>query len=117
MKLKLLHKLDAVKLLHSRYHPKDNSREWFKGYHIFRNQTVVKEMYEQGKPLSCFCLDSNYNEVHVAFRDSDDEITTKRNGSPPRVAFLTLIINMNQGFTHETGMDFCLFNLKEGVRY
>lgn len=42
-------------------------REWFRGYHCFNSKKVVLDRFEKGQALSCFVLNHNYEEVHVAY--------------------------------------------------
>lgn len=79
--------------------------DWFKGYHVYRSRQEVMNRLQQGKPLSCFCLDGDKDskEVHVAFTQGE-----KRNVT---VSYLTLMYDTDCSRI-ETGMHFCSFYIK-----
>ena len=66
-KLTKLHKNAGLKFLGSAFYPTDNCGERNKRYHCFPNQADVITRFEDGKPLSCFFLDDDFNKVHVAY--------------------------------------------------
>jgi len=113
-KLRLLHKLNGLHSLQSEYFPNDKSRDWFRGYYTFSNQATVRKLFRRGKPLSCFCLDENHHELHVAVLGGDDIPIEERLESS--IYYLTFTYDTNKNFTSETGMHFCQFKLQEGVR-
>lgn len=115
-KLRLLHKLTGLHFLQSQCFPKDNSRDWFRGYYTFSNQATVRELFRKGKPLSCFCLDDNYHELHVAVLGRDEITHLDLVRSEAYIVYLTFTYNTNENFTSETGMNFCQFKLQDGVR-
>lgn len=83
----------------------DDKRDWFKGYHVYGSRKEVMDRLQQGKPLSCFCLDGDKDskEVHVAFTEGE-----KRNVT---VSYLTLTYDTARSRI-ETGMHFCSFSIK-----
>ena len=45
----------------------DPSSVSYHGYFVFPSIEDVKDRFESGQPISCFCLDGNRSEVHVAY--------------------------------------------------
>jgi hypothetical protein len=72
-KIRLLHKLTGMEFLNREYASVFTRPDWYKGYHVFEKKSEVKVRFRSGEPLSCFCLDGDCNEVHVAFTRGEPE--------------------------------------------
>ena len=109
-KMRLLHKLKGLDLVADSFDRLDGispaERHWFKGYHVFSSRAEVLQRFEQGKPLSCFCLDRNTAEVHVAFTEDETRGST--------ISYLTFTYDTTNNIV-ETGVHFCHFVLKTGA--
>ncbi len=105
-KMRLLHKLKGLELVADSFDKLEGKskaeRHWFKGYHVFSSRTEVLKRFEQAKPLSCFRLEHNNAEVHVAFTEDETRST---------ISYLTFTYDTNRN-TVETGVHFCHFDLK-----
>ena len=114
-KLRVLHKTRGLRFLRSQCYPNDKSRDWFRGFHTFQSPAKVEQLFRGGKPLSCFCVDGNRRELHVAVlkRYNFEE---ESNVPKSHLSYLTFTYNTSVHFTHETGMHFCQFELKNGVQ-
>ena len=106
-KMRLLHKLKGLELVSDSFDRLDGKspeeRRRYKGYHVFGSRTEVVQRFIQGKPLSCFCLDCNKAEVHVAFTEDEKRSST--------ISYLTFTYDTTRN-TVETGVHFCRFNMQ-----
>jgi len=82
----------------------------YHGYFVFPSKDDVTYRFESGQPLSCFCLDQNHNEVHVAYhtRKRKDRACAPSHG----INYLTYSCTQ-QLKTFETGVIFRQFAYKE----
>ena len=110
-KIRLLHKLTGMEFLNREYASVFTWLDWFKGYHVFQKQSEVKDRFRSGEPLSCFCLDGDCNEVHVAFTRGEPE----QRRDEHKVTFLSFCYHTSQMYTHETGMQLCRFECTNEV--
>jgi len=103
-KLRLIHKLTGIEFLAMGYDSDiDKKRNWFKGYHVFRNLNDVKERMETGKAISCF---STCEGLHIAFH----------HGEAPDsgvVSYVTVEYDVTDFHIQEAGVHFCHFSLKK----
>ncbi len=74
-----------------------NRSEWFRGYRCFDSKKVVLDRFNTGQVLSCFVLNHNYDEVHVAYGDN-----AARRGGADALAFAS--------FTYSTHTHFAVRN-------
>lgn len=106
-KMRLLHKFKGLELVSDSFDrlvgKSPEESKWFKGYHVFSSRTEVVERFMKGKPLSCFCLENNKAEVHVAFTEDEKRSST--------ISYLTFTYDTARS-TVETGVHFCLFNMQ-----
>lgn len=109
-KIRLLHKLKGLDLVANSFDRLDGispaERHWFKGYHVFSSRAEVLQRFQRGEPLSCFCLDRDKAEVHVAFTEDEARDST--------ISYLTFTYDTNDNIV-ETGVHFCHFVLKTGA--
>ena len=84
-KIRLLHKLTGIEFLNREYVSVFTQPDWYKGYHVFKNKSEVKDRFRSREPLSCFCLDGDCNAVHVAFTRGEPE----QRGDEHEVTFLS----------------------------
>lgn len=77
--------------------------EWFRGYHCFESKKVVHDRFERGQALSCFVLNNNYGEVHVAYRTN----ASCRGGDD--LYFATFHCSTLTLPVQESGVHFCKF--------
>ena len=79
-------------------------REWYRGYHCFDSKKVVLDRFKTGQVLSCFVLNHNYEEVHVAYRDN-----AVRRGGGDDLAFASFTYSTHTLCCQEAGVQFCKF--------
>ena len=79
------------------------SRVKYCGYYIFPSIKDVKDRFESGQPLSCFCLDGNRSEVHIAYH-------TKGKKDRECINYITYSCRHGILKTCETGVRFCRFD-------
>lgn len=114
-KLLLLHKLNGLESLYDRYKENKGYKDRVKRppmYYTFSKRCTVLEWFSDGKPLSCFCLNNNYHEIHVSVGMSDC-LDMKKEGDD--FAYLTFRYNVIDSFICESGVQFCKFKKDEGV--
>lgn len=102
-KMRLLQKLHGIEILASCYKGKSDERHWYKGYHVYKSRGEVIDRLQRREPLSCFCLENNLAQVHVAFTEKE-----KRGKS---ISYVTLTYDTTI-FQEETGVQFCPFVIK-----
>jgi len=79
---------------------------------IFRSREMVKNWFQDGKPLSCFCLDNNYHEIHVAVALGDSSEMKEKDDD---FAYLTFNYNVHVLPKRECGVHFCEFELVDRI--
>lgn len=79
-------------------------------FYTFSTREYVTESFQVGKPLSCFCLNNNYHEIHVAVALGDC-LENKKEGD--NFAYLTFHYNVEQMYRFEAGVHFCQFELDQ----
>jgi hypothetical protein len=88
----------------------------YRGYFVFPSIKAVKDRFQSGQPLSCFCLDENRSEFHVAY------LTKKRKGKACQggndINYLTFLCRHGTLKTCETGVRFCRFDeLRDNTKH
>ena len=112
-KLRLLYKMKGLNSLYDKYKesielvPRVLQPPMF---HTFSKRKHVMDSFEDGKPLSCFCLDNNYRKIHVAVALGDC-LENKNEGD--NFAYLTFDYNVQIYFRREAGVHFCQFKLTD----
>ena len=110
--MSLLHKFKGIELVSDSFDRLDGNSpaegQRFKGYHVFSSRKEVVKRVMQGKPLSCFCLEHNKAEVHVAFTEDEKRSST--------ISYLTFTYDTTCN-TVETGVHFCRFDMQSEGRY
>lgn len=101
-KLGMIHKRAGLQFLKDEYRSKTTHYR-YKGYHCFKDKKEVQTRFEKGKPLSCFILDGNFNQVHVAYYP-------KENSHPGgHITFSTFKYETSDLHNKEAGVHFCRF--------
>ena len=70
-KMRLLQRITGLEFLEEEFSSNAGNtprNDIFIGYKVFDSQTTVENRFMQGKALSCFCIDSKRDRVHVAFK-------------------------------------------------
>lgn len=99
-KLSVCHKRYGLRTLEEDMMLEETFRETSKSCHIFASMKEIRERFETGKPLSCFCLNNVSNKVHVAFRI----------GNGDKVKYTSFSYDNKELPTCETGTHFCKFS-------
>lgn len=98
----MLHKLNGLGMLYRMADGPSDKDDRYHGYFVFPSKKEVKKRFKSGKPLSCFCLDGNRSEVHVAFKN-------KIKDGEHDISYLTFHCRHGHLNTYETGVFFCKF--------
>lgn len=97
----MLHKRAGLKFLRYMFRSNDKKvRNWYKGYHSFRNKHDVLNRFNEGKPLSCFVIDGDTSQVHVAYTHCDRDYD---------ITYATFTCSTSVLHKKEVGMHFCRF--------
>ena len=70
-KMRLLQRITGLEFLEEEFSSKAGNtprNDIFIGYKVFDSKTTVQNRFTQGNALSCFCIDSKRDRVHVAFK-------------------------------------------------
>lgn len=105
-KLEKLHKSNGLRFLKEEYSEKPKNNR-YKGYHCFKDRGEVKMRYDEGKPLSCFVLDGNFDQVHVAYN------TNFRSSTRGNITYTTFKYKTSDLHKKEAGVHFCRFALQD----
>ena len=114
-KLGLLHKLNGLESLYEVYKKNNKCGQVVKcprRHFKFNTRSQVAKMFSKGEPISCFCLDNNYHDIHVEISIGDCLDMKKGDDD---FAYLTFTYNIHDLFQYETGIHFCKFSLKDEV--
>lgn len=82
------------------------TRDWFRGYHCFDSKKVVLDRFKRGQVLSCFVLNNNYEEVHVAYKD---QAVSREGEGGDDIAFATFTYSTHLLCCQVAGVQFCKF--------
>ena len=112
-KLRLLYKMKGLNSLYDKYKESIELVHRVQQppmFYTFSKRKHVMDSFEDGKPLSCFCLDNNYRKIHVAVALGDC-LENKNEGD--NFAYLTFDYNVQIYFRREAGVHFCQFKLMD----
>ena len=102
-KLSVLHRTTELNNLDRFFSDeKTESRDVYRGFHIFPSKSVVMSRYKEGKPLSCFVLNNHKDEVHVPFFEKNDR-------SQNQLSYATFSYDTTVATIKESGVHFCKF--------
>lgn len=103
-KLRAIHRRAGLSILHKEYCNRESPiRNWYHGYHCFQDKQDVLNRFETGKPLSCFIIDGDFGQVHIAYYSS---FASSNVGHILYSSFDCITTSMH---TRETGIHFCKF--------
>lgn len=105
-KLGMIHKRAGLRFLNNEYRIKAND-DRYKGYHCFSDKGEVQMRFDNGKPLSCFVLDGNFDQVHVAYHSKNGRYISNRGSGS--VTFTTFKYSTSDLHYKEAGVHFCRF--------
>ena len=113
-KLRLLYKMQGLDSLYNKYKEsielEPRVPRQLSMFYTFSKRKDVMDSFEDGKPLSCFCLDNNYRKIHVAVALGDCSEYKKEGDN---FAYLTFDYNVQHWPRIETGVHFCQFKLMD----
>lgn len=101
-KMRLLQKLTGIEFLAMGYASDSDKRNWFKGYHVFRNLKDVEDRIATGQAISCF---STQEGLHIAFHQGEAPDSNV-------ISYVTVVYDNTDFHIQETGVHFCRFVLK-----
>ena len=75
-KMTLLHKKFGLDCLADSLVDNPQQQHRYKGHHTYSSLDEVLDKFRSGKPLSGFCLENNYDRIHVAYNRHKDMVIT-----------------------------------------
>jgi len=74
-KMTLLHKMFGLDCLADSLVDNPQQQHRYKGHHTYSSLDEVLDKFRSGKPLSGFCLENNYDRIHVAYNRHKDMVS------------------------------------------
>ena len=74
-KLTLLHKMFGLDCLAKSLEEDEKNEYKYTGYHTYSSHEEITDLFRSGRPISGFCLDNNYDRIHVAYNRHKDMVS------------------------------------------
>ena len=97
-KLTLLHKMFGLDCLAKSLEEDEKNEYKYKGYHTYSSHEEITDLFRSGRPISGFCLDNNYDRIHVAYNRHKD-----------MVSYTTFTFKKKDLIQESCGVQYCRF--------